>query len=79
MNPSQSRHVKFFKNGGNQAVRIPRQFELKGNDAVMYKEGNRLIIEAHTPNALKDLLAEWEPIAEGLPLFSDPVAESVAF
>ena len=39
------RHVKLFKNGRNQAVRIPREFELPGEDAIMRKEGDRLIIE----------------------------------
>ncbi len=37
------RHVKLFKNGRNQAVRIPREFELPGEDAIMRKEGGRLI------------------------------------
>jgi antitoxin VapB len=39
------RHVKLFKNGQNQAVRIPREFELPGEDAIMREEGDRLIIE----------------------------------
>ena len=39
------RHVRVFKNGRNQAVRIPREFELPGEDAIMRKEGSRLIIE----------------------------------
>ena len=39
------RHVKLFKNGRNQAVRIPREFELPGDDAIMRKDGNKLIIE----------------------------------
>ena len=34
------RHVKLFKNGRNQAVRIPREFELPGEDAVIHKRGN---------------------------------------
>lgn len=38
------RHVKLFKNGRNQAVRIPREFELPGEDAIIRKEGDRLII-----------------------------------
>jgi antitoxin VapB len=29
------RHVKLFKNGRNQAVRIPREFELPGEDAII--------------------------------------------
>lgn len=40
-----ARHVKLFRNGANQAVRIPKEFELPGTDAVMYREGNRLILE----------------------------------
>ena len=31
------RHVKLFKNGRSQAVRIPREFELPGEDAIMRK------------------------------------------
>lgn len=40
-----TRHVRLFRNGANQAVRIPREFELDGNEAVMRKVGNSLIIE----------------------------------
>jgi antitoxin VapB len=32
-----ARHVKLFRNGRNQAVRIPREFELPGADAIMHK------------------------------------------
>lgn len=30
------RHVRLFRNGRNQAVRIPVEFELPGDEAVMY-------------------------------------------
>ena len=40
------RHVRLFRNGRNQAIRIPREFELAGNEAIIRREGNRLIIEA---------------------------------
>ena len=40
-----SRRVRLFRNGANQAVRIPKEFELPGTDAVMRREGNRLILE----------------------------------
>lgn len=54
------RHVKLFRNGRNQAVRIPREFELPGEDAVIRKEGDRLIIEPRAPEKdLADLLDEW--------------------
>lgn len=39
-------------NGRNQAVRIPRELELPGEDAVMRKEGDRLIIETVPPRSL---------------------------
>ena len=42
---SPSRQVRLFRNGANQAVRIPKEFELPGSDAVIHREGNRLIIE----------------------------------
>jgi antitoxin VapB len=71
------RHVKLFKNGRNQAVRIPREFELPGEDALMRKEGQRLIIEPVPPTSLLALLAALEPIEEDFPaipeLALDPV------
>lgn len=42
---SPARHVSLFRNGANQAVRIPKEFELPGKEALMRREGNRLIIE----------------------------------
>jgi len=65
------RQVKLFKNGRNQAVRIPREFELPGEDAIMRKEGNRLIIEPAKPKSLLALLATWEPIDEEFPEIVD--------
>ena len=46
---SPERHVKIFRNGRNQAVRIPREFEFRGEEAIMRKEGDRLIIEPAPP------------------------------
>jgi antitoxin VapB len=40
------RRVTRFRNSRNQAVRIPREFEFPGTDAVMRKDGERLVIEA---------------------------------
>lgn len=39
------RHVKFFRNGDAQAVVIPAEFEMAGEEAIMRKEGDRLVIE----------------------------------
>ena len=37
--------TRLFRNGGSQAVRIPRQFRFPQQDVVIRKEGERLIIE----------------------------------
>ena len=71
------RHVKLFKNGRNQAVRIPREFELPGEDAIMHREGDRLIIEAAAPRSLLAVLAELSPIDETFPEIDDPVPSPV--
>jgi len=71
------RHVKLFKNGRNQAVRIPHEFELPGNDAIMRKDGNRLIIEAVPPKSLLALLSTLRSLDEELPLITDRAPDDV--
>jgi antitoxin VapB len=61
------RHVKLFKNGRNQAVRIPHEFELPGEDAVMRKDGDRLIITPAPPKSLLAVLATLAPLDEDFP------------
>jgi antitoxin VapB len=64
---SVERHIKLFINGRNQALRIPREFELPGDEAVIHKEGDRLIIEPSRKKSLLRLLETWEPLDETLP------------
>ena len=72
-----TRHVKLFKNGRNQAVRIPREFELPGEDAVIHKEGQRLIIEPAPPQSLLAVLASLPTLDEEFPPIQDLPAEPV--
>ncbi len=65
------RHVRLFKNGRNQAIRIPREFELPGEEAIMRKEGERLIIEPASPKSLLKVLATLKTLAEDFPPISD--------
>jgi antitoxin VapB len=67
------RHVKLFRNGRNQAVRIPREFELAGDDAIMRRDGERLIIEPVPPKSLLALLATLAPLADEFPPIPDPL------
>ena len=71
------RHVKLFKNGRNQAVRIPREFELPGEDAIIRKEGERLIIEPAPQKSLLAILATLPTLDEEFPPIEDLRAEPV--
>jgi antitoxin VapB len=71
------RRVKLFKNGRNQAVRIPREFELPGREAVMRREGERLIIEPLRPRSLVKYLAALAPVNEEFPSVEDSPPEPV--
>jgi antitoxin VapB len=71
------RHVKLFRNGRNQAVRIPREFELPGQDAIMRKEGERLVIEPLPSKSLLALLTTLASLDEDFPPIADLRPEPV--
>lgn len=73
----QERVVKLFQNGRNQAVRIPREFELPGKEALMRKDGDRIILEPVQPKSLLSILEQLEPLAEEFPPISDPPPDTV--
>lgn len=66
------RHVKLFRNGRSQAVRIPRDFELPGTEAVLRRlEDGKLLIEPKPKRSLLELLATLDPIDEEFPEIED--------
>jgi antitoxin VapB len=67
------RHVRLFRNGRNQAVRIPVEFELPGNEAIMHRDGERLVIEPVRKRGLVALLKTMKPIEPGIPDIDDPL------
>ena len=69
----EKRHVRLFRNGRNQAVRIPVEFELPGDEAIMHRDGDRLVIEPVRKRGLIALLKTMMPLEEGLPEIDDPV------
>ena len=71
------RLVKLFKNGWNQAVRIPRGFELPGEHAIIRKDGTRLVIAPAPAKSLLDLLATLPVIEDDFPLMDDARPEPV--
>ena len=74
---SPERHVKIFKNGRNQAIRIPREFEFSSEEAIMRKDGDRLIIEPAPSKSLLAVLAALAPLDEDFPPIPDLPADPV--
>lgn len=61
---TEARKVSLFRNGRNKALRIPVEFEPEGDEVMIRKDGNLLIIEPVTTApkmTLAELLDSWEP------------------
>lgn len=71
---AEKRSVRLFRNGRNQAVRIPVEFELPGNEATMHRDGDRLVIEPLRKRGLVALLKTMKPLEEDFPEIDDPVS-----
>ena len=56
------RHVRLFRNGRNQAVRIPREFEFDADEIIMRREEGRLVLEPLPRRGLLDTLASLQPL-----------------
>jgi len=75
---TQVRSVRIFRNGRSQAIRIPREFALTGDVAVISRDKNgRLILETSKQPSLSELLDSWGPLGEedAMPKIDDATAE----
>lgn len=61
------RHVRLFRNGRNQAVRIPREFEFDVQEVIMRREDDRLVIEPLRRKSLLATLATLQDLDEDFP------------
>ena len=68
---SQERHVKLFRNGRNQAVRIPKEFEFEGDEAILKRDGDRLILEPIRNEGLLATVRSLGPLTESFPDIDD--------
>ncbi|MDR1633953.1 MAG: hypothetical protein LBS27_03310 [Bifidobacteriaceae bacterium] len=68
----EARRVSLFRNGRNQAVRIPRGFELPGDAALLYQDGDRLVLVPETAPVLRELLESWDDLDVDFPTIDDP-------
>jgi len=69
------RIVRLFRNGRDQILRIPRDLELPGSEALLRKEGNRLIVEPMPQPSLLEVLSTWGPLEEEFPDVEDPESD----
>jgi antitoxin VapB len=55
--------AKVFKSGNSQAVRIPKEFKLEGDEVEIRRRGDSLVLrpKAHS----------WEPLLDSLTRFTD--------
>ena len=72
------RRVKLFRSGRHQAVRIPREFELPGEDVIMRKEGDTLTIEPALPRSILAMLSTLGSLDEDFPPIADSPAQFLA-
>ncbi|MGB0678225.1 MAG: antitoxin [Polyangiales bacterium] len=74
---AQVRHAALFQNGRNQAVRIPREFELPGEQVIIRREGRCLVLEPVPARpALAELFASFEGLDEVWERPADPATEA---
>jgi len=76
------REARIFRNGRNQAVRIPREFEFSSERVIMRKIGKRLILEPAPQRKLAEVLGDLSPLPPNetlpdvddlMPLDNDPL------
>jgi antitoxin VapB len=64
---STSFHVSLLTSGTDQVLTIPPELVLSGTEALLRKEGNRLIIEPLLSGSLLSLLATLEDTVDDFP------------
>jgi antitoxin VapB len=55
--------TKLFMSGNSQAVRIPREFHLDGDEVEIQRRGNTLVIRPKKQT--------WQPLTDSLTMFTD--------
>lgn len=59
--------TKLFMSGNSQAVRIPREFQLEGDEVEIQRRGNTLIIRPKKQT--------WQSLTDSLAMFTDDFME----
>jgi antitoxin VapB len=72
---SDRKRVRLFRNGRSQAVRIPKELEFPGEEVVVSRDGDRLILEPVARRSLEEVLAELPDLGEEVGEIEDPAPE----
>ena len=59
--------AKIFRSGNSQAVRIPKEFQLEGNEVEIIRRGEVLV--------LRPKKKSWTPLIESLSMFTSDFME----
>ena len=59
--------TKLFMSGNSQAVRIPREFQLEGDEVEIQRRGNTLVIRPKKQT--------WQSLTNSLAMFTDDFME----
>jgi antitoxin VapB len=68
---AEQRRVRLYRSGRNQVVRIPVEFELPGDEAIVHRAGDRVVIEPVRKRGLIALLKATKPLNEDFPEVHD--------
>lgn len=67
------RYARLFRNGRNQALRIPRELEMAADEVMVYREDRRLIVEpVPRRDSLAEVLSRLQTLDETFPEIDDP-------
>jgi antitoxin VapB len=66
MEPAPSRTARLFRNGSNQAVRLPRDLEIDADEVLIRREGDSIILTPK-PRAWDDYFARGRRLTEDFP------------
>ena len=70
-----TRHARLFRNGANQAVRIPKEFEFPPGEVTVRRVGNSLVLEPVSVKPAKGTLAALVAALESMkdwPVVEEP-------
>lgn len=68
---STTRQIKIIRLGDRQTIELPPEFELPGDEVVLYKDGDNIILRPVKSLSLIEYLDTLEPMEEDFPEIED--------